>query len=147
MHAPPIRLFVYGTLKQGFPNHGINTGRRVPGRFRTRLAYPLLVVRLPQEDRAPWLLDQPGQGLPVWGQVFEVDAATLAAMDVLEEVGRPTGYVRRPVSLLDADSLDDPCEAQAYLKPADHLPQCLATEGPFAEYTLDLARGYWLRQG
>ncbi len=63
MHAPPIRLFVYGTLKQGFPNHGINTGRRVPGRFRTRKAHPLLVVRLPHEDRAPWLLDQPGQRL------------------------------------------------------------------------------------
>ena len=88
----PIRLFVYGTLKAGFPNHHLNTGRRVPGRFVTCQAYPMYVVRLPAEDRTPWLMNQPGQGQPVHGEVYEVDEADLPAIDRLEEVGQPTGY-------------------------------------------------------
>lgn len=142
-----VRLFVYGTLKEGFPNHHFNTGRRLAGVFQTREAYPLLVVRLPNEDRAPWLVNLPGQGWPVRGQVFEVDASALPALDRLEELGQPTGYVRVPIELQALGGDAAPCQAQAYLKPADHLCQCLEREGPFPEYTLELARGYSLDQG
>jgi gamma-glutamylaminecyclotransferase len=38
------RVFVFGTLKQGFPNFHINRGRRVAGEFATGLAYPLYLV-------------------------------------------------------------------------------------------------------
>ena len=141
----PIQLFVYGTLKQGFPNHHLNGGRRVPGAFRTHLRFPLLVVRLPNEDRAPWLMQQPGTGFQVSGQVFEVDDAALPAIDALEEVGLPTGYVRARILLEDAADPARRLQAHAYLKPPHHLQQCLAQEGPFAEYTLALAHGYWLR--
>lgn len=141
----PIRLFVYGTLKQGFPNHHLNGGHRVAGTFRTHLRFPLLVVRLPNEDRAPWLVQQPGAGFQVSGQVFEVDDAALPAIDALEEVGLPTGYVRDRILLEDAADPARRLQAHAYLKPPHHLQHCLAHEGPFAEYTLALAQGYWLR--
>lgn len=137
-------VFVYGTLKQGFPNFSLNPGRRIGGLFRTRQAYPLYVVRLPLEDRAPWLVDLPGQGWQVSGQVFEVDHPTLARLDAFEEVGRPTGYVRVEVELEPVDDAPTPLRAHAYLRPAAHLDQCLERHGPFAEYTLDLAQGYWL---
>ena len=44
---PP--LFVYGSLKEGFPNFHVNQGRRVPGEFRTVRPHPLYLVggRLP----------------------------------------------------------------------------------------------------
>lgn len=139
-----VLLFVYGTLKQGFPNHARNPGRRVGGTFRTRHAYPLYVVELPNEDRAPWLVASPGQGQRVRGEVYEVDGATLAAMDVFEEVGLPGGYERAEIELEAVDGPPGTVRAQAYLKPERDLAACLARDGPFEEYTLDLAQGYWL---
>lgn len=136
-------LFVYGTLKEGFPNHHLNIGRRVPGLFQTRAARPLLVVRLCQEDRAPWLLDAPGQGFPVRGQVFEIQPEDLVAIDAFEEVGRPTGYVRVELELASAQG--EAVTAFAYVKPPHQLGDCLQVDGPFEEYTAELARGYWLQ--
>lgn len=141
----PVLVFVYGTLKQGFPNHHLNLGRRIGGTFRTRESFPLYVTRLPNEDRAPWLVHQPGFGHRVSGEVFEIDAETLAALDVFEEVGLPTGYVRVEVAL---EPLDDPAtvlHAHAYMKQEHHLHDGLEKEGPFDEYTLALAAGYQLR--
>ena len=137
-------VFVYGTLKEGFPNFHRNPGQRVPGTYRTRQPFPFYVVQLPIEDRAPWLLNSPGQGVQVCGQVFEVDAATLQAMDVFEEVGMPTGYVRVELELEPAGHDGPLLQAHAYMKPEHQLVDCLAIEGPFAEYTAQLAVGYRL---
>lgn len=137
-------VFVYGTLKEGFPNHARNPGRRVGGHYRTRQAFPLYVVQLANEDRAPWLVDRPGQGMPVTGQVFEVDDATLRAMDAFEEVGRSLGYVRVAVEIEAVGTADAPLHAFAYLKPPQQLVECLAVEGPFGEYTAALSTGYRL---
>ena len=140
----PALIFVYGTLKEGFPNFALNNGRRVGGRYRTRWAFPLYVVQLVNEERAPWLVNQPGQGHRVSGEVFEVEDVTLQAMDVLEEVGLPTGYARVEVELESLDTPGPVLRAQAYLKQADQLGDCLAREGPYDEYTPALAAGYWL---
>mgnify|MGYP003382340006 CR=1 FL=1 len=137
-------IFVYGTLKEGFPNHARNSGWRIPGTFRTRLRYPFYVVRLPNEDRAPWLVNSPGQGCLVTGQVFEVDGATLQAMDVFEEVGLPQGYVRIDLELETDDSPQHVLRTHAYVKLEHQLTECLAIEGPFGEYTPELAIGYRL---
>ncbi|MBQ0929402.1 gamma-glutamylcyclotransferase [Ideonella sp. 4Y16] len=139
-------LFVYGTLKQGFPNHHLNTGRRVPGEYRTVQPLPLYVVRLPQEERAPWLMHLPGQGHCVSGQLFEVPDDALPSIDAFEEVGLPDGYERVALTVV---SLSDgqPLQAFAYLKPEHQMHRCLAVEGPFPEYTLALAEGYWITRG
>lgn len=145
-----VCIFVYGTLKEGFPNFSLNSGRRVAGVFRTREAFPLYVVKLHNEDRAPWLMDMPGEGHRVVGQVFEVDASALRTMDTLEEVGLPTGYVRVQVALdpctadRSADASGEPLLAHVYLKPSHQLADCLQIEGPYAEYTLQHAEGYYL---
>ena len=143
----PSLVFVYGTLKEGFPNFHFNPGQRVPGTFRTRQPFPFYVVQLCDEDRAPWLVNSPGEGVPVLGQVFEVDAATLRSMDTFEEVGLPTGYVRVELEL---EAVDDPegkrLHAHAYMKEAHQMVVCMAVEGPFAEYTEALAVGYRLEQ-
>jgi gamma-glutamylaminecyclotransferase len=137
-------VFVYGTLKEGFPNHAVNPGRRLGTTYRTKRSFPLYVVSLPNEDRAPWLVNSPGRGYQVSGQLFEVDPAALGALDAFEEVGLPTGYARVEVEL---ETHDDPAavvRAYAYVKAAHQADQCLAKEGPFAEYTAELAIGYRL---
>lgn len=139
-----VTLFVYGTLKEGFPNDHFNDGRRVPGVYQTKDAFPLWVVKLKNEDRAAWLMNQRGHGFQVRGQVFEVDAASLPAIDELEEVGLPTGYIREIIEVQDVNNPSHCLKAYAYLKPEDHWQLCLAREGPFDEYTLELAQGYWL---
>ena len=139
-------IFVYGTLKEGFPNFHFNPGRRIPGTYRTRQALPFYVVQLRDEDRAPWLVNQPGQGVQVSGQVFEVDAATLQSMDEFEEVGLPTGYVRVAVELEAVDDAGAVLQAHVYMKEEHQMVECLAVEGPFAEYTEQLAVGYRLEQ-
>ena len=139
-------IFVYGTLKEGFPNFHFNPGRRVPGTYQTRQPLPFYVVQLRDEDRAPWLVNPPGQGVQVAGQVFEVDAATLQAMDVFEEVGLPTGYVRVAVELEPVDEAGTVLHAHVYMKEEHQMVECLAIEGPFAEYTAELAVGYRLEQ-
>lgn len=139
-------VFVYGTLKQGFPNFARNAGRRVGGVWRTRQPYPLYVVQLSNEDRAPWLVDSPGTGHPVLGEVFEVDHAQLAALDAFEEVGLPTGYARVAIAVESVGAPHQVLQVQAWVKPADQLAAQHGLEGPFAEYTAALARGYWIDQ-
>ncbi len=142
----PTLLFVYGTLKAGFPNFAINAGTPVPGRYRTVEPLPLMLVG---ERSVPWLLNTPGQGLQVHGELYEVDAPTLAAMDVLEDVDQPGGYVRVPlrVQRVDAGGAQPPVDAQAYLKPAEHLTDTLPRVGPLADYTLQHAALYSRQTG
>lgn len=140
----PLLIFVYGTLKEGFPNSHLNPGQRIPGSYRTRQPFPFYVVQLPIENRAPWLVNTPGQGVQVSGQVFEVDAATLQAMDAFEEVGQPTGYARVAVELEAVHLNGEVVRAHVYMKEEHQMVACLAVEGPFAEYTAELAVGYRL---
>ena len=58
-----IPLFVYGTLKRGFPLHETGlSGARCLGPYRTVSKYPLYVA-------GPWftpmMLDEPGTGMRV----------------------------------------------------------------------------------
>ncbi|MFT5933056.1 MAG: gamma-glutamylaminecyclotransferase [Hydrogenophaga sp.] len=140
----PTLIFVYGTLKEGFPNFSLNPGRRIPGSFRTRQPFPFYVVQLPVEERAPWLVNSPGQGVQVSGQVFEVDDAMLQSMDTFEEVGALSGYVRLALELESAQLDAGVLRADAYMKEQHQLVECLLIEGPFADYTAELAVGYRL---
>lgn len=131
-------VFVYGTLKQGFPNFANNHGTRVPGMFTTVERYPLYLVGA---RCSPWLLDRMGDGERVVGQVFEVDATALATMDALERTSEPDGYRRVELQLLQSDS-GASLTAFAYLKQADLLAEADICGGPLSEYTMDHAARY-----
>jgi gamma-glutamylaminecyclotransferase len=124
-------LFVYGSLKQGFPNAHVNTGRRRPGSFRTRERLPFYLVGA---GHLPCLVLQPGRGLQVLGQLFDVTAADLAAMDRLERVDDPQGYrrVRIGVEQVGEGGVFD---AFVYVQQATRLDPAQALIGPLAEYT------------
>lgn len=136
----PQLVFVFGTLKQGFPNFANNKGTRVGGDFVTVERYPLYLVG----DRfSPWLVDAAGEGEQVVGQVFEVDQPALDAMDVLERITEPDGYRRvamkvRAVGGEPASTLD----VHAYVKQRAHFDPADARFGPLREYTLGHAALY-----
>ena len=130
-------LFVYGSLKEGFPNFHVNKGRRLPGEFCTLQRYPLYLIA----GRLPCLLPAPGEGLQVQGQLFEVSADALALMDALERVGQPGGYRRELIEVQNMDpAAPHPVAAYVYLQSHALLDAEGTHLGPLARYTLEHAR-------
>jgi gamma-glutamylaminecyclotransferase len=130
-------LFVYGSLKEGFPNFHVNRGRRLPGSYRTVQAHPFYLA----EGVLPCLVHTPGRGHKVIGQVFEVSDADLAAMDKLERLGQPGGYDRVTIEVeANDDTLAGPLAAFAYVQHESRLAGASPHLGPIAEYTLEHAK-------
>ena len=86
------RVFVYGTLLAGEPNHDLLAGARCLGPARTAPAFDLYSF-----GPYPGLVREGGTA--VAGELYEVDDATLARLDVLE--GYPDLYDRGPIRLSD----------------------------------------------
>lgn len=93
-------LFVYGTLQHGGEYHPIL--QSVEAEFidhgRTAIAYPLVV------DAYPCLLDQPGHGFHVRGELYRIPKSTgWNPIDYLE--GHPTEYLRRPENIATGSAI------------------------------------------
>jgi gamma-glutamylaminecyclotransferase len=99
VHPMPTLVFVFGTLKQAFQTPPPTVAPDGPATSAPRPRYPLFLVG---ERHVPWLLNAPGTGLPVIGEVYAVDEATLRDMDALERVGHPDGYVRQGITVVPA---------------------------------------------
>jgi len=125
-------VFVFGTLKEGFPNSSANKGSRVSGEFLTKNQYPLYLVG---ERYSPWLVFSKGEGFQIRGQVFMVDEATLSGMDRLERIHQADGY-RRVQLLVFSESTNEEMQVFVYVKPPEQLEGMLVQLGPIAEYEL-----------
>lgn len=86
-------VFVYGTLKRGGENHALLANQRFLGTARTTSGYRLYGL-----DGYPGLLEDPQGPGEVSGEVWEVDASALRALDELEGVDEGL-YVRAAVRL------------------------------------------------
>eukprot|EP00168_Porphyra_purpurea_P011102 TRINITY_DN2798_c0_g1_i1.p1 TRINITY_DN2798_c0_g1~~TRINITY_DN2798_c0_g1_i1.p1 ORF type:complete len:261 (+),score=61.25 TRINITY_DN2798_c0_g1_i1:453-1235(+) len=80
----PTLVMVYGTLKKGFPNSPFLRAATYLGACRTVGTYPLVVGG---DWFSPYLLAAPGHGHRVFGEMYAVCPAVLAALDELENVG------------------------------------------------------------
>ena len=90
--AQTIRVFVYGSLKEGFGNHSLLKDQKllgtdtVTGKHRmVSLGWFPGVVKVDDDDT---------EGA-IHGELYEVDAEALDSLDVLE--GHPTFYKREKV--------------------------------------------------
>ena len=93
------RVFVYGTLKQGQPNHHrmldpANGHAHFLAPARTLDRYPLVIAG---DNHIPYLMNLPGEGVRVWGEVYRVDERMLGFLDAFERV--PAMYQRTVVRL------------------------------------------------
>ncbi|WP_218509409.1 gamma-glutamylcyclotransferase family protein [Variovorax sp. dw_308] len=130
---------MFGTLKQGFPNFATNEGRRIAGEFVTVESYPLYLVG---ERHSPWMIDLPGQGHRVAGQLFEVDEGALARMDALERITEPDGYRRLRIGVVKRGDEDgESVEAFVYLQPTMPRAEDIRL-GPLEDYSLAHASLY-----
>ncbi len=107
-------IFVFHTLQHGYPLNaalGKFLGEPV-GRYRTVQPYPLAVYRLARcentrcgfEHRVCGLLNRPGEGHRVEGDLFELDDEQLRLLDIEEyylpdQPDKEQGSVRRVIEL------------------------------------------------
>ncbi|XP_070607331.1 gamma-glutamylaminecyclotransferase [Erythrolamprus reginae] len=93
------RVFVYGTLKKGQPNYshmisGAHGTSQFQGRGLTVEKYPLVIAG---KYNIPFLLNKPGKGHRIAGEIYDVDDQMLQFLDEFE--GCPNMYQRTPVSV------------------------------------------------
>jgi gamma-glutamylcyclotransferase (GGCT)/AIG2-like uncharacterized protein YtfP len=103
-------LFVYGTLLSGEENYALLAGARFEGVARTAAGYALADL-----GAYPGLVAE-GAG-SVAGELYAVDAATLAALDRLEDV--PRLYVRIAIALAE----DGTAETYLYARDVGAAPR------------------------
>lgn len=107
-------VFVYGTLKRGFPNYDewmkpfkyIADGKTC-NEYRLIAGGPYFSLILME-----------GEGHPIIGEIYEVDEAGLAQLDQIESVGKPLGYKRL---IIDATISGQMVKAWIYLKNAQQV--------------------------
>ena len=104
MTATSTRVFVDGTLRAGEPTHYLLDHHAIVRRALTEPAFELVSL-----GAFPAMVA--GGATPVVGEVYDVDAVTLAALDRIE--GHPRFYERRTVRLEDGD------EVAAYVLPIE----------------------------
>ncbi len=120
------RVFVYGTLKRGFPNHGLMRQATFLATGTTADRYPMIVQG---RSFSPVMLPEAGEGHHIVGEVWEVDDAQLAELDKLESTHLPTGYIRETISV---DTPAGRISAFVYFKPRERVE--IVHSEPHADY-------------
>eukprot|EP00794_Sanderia_malayensis_P014321 gene14321-15810_t len=141
--ANSTRVFVYGTLKRGFPNHKLlsNVAENERAIFLSqgcsKEKYPLVVG---SQAHIPFMLDSPGIGENIKGEVYQVCGQVLQKLDELECEG--VLYDRSLISVvLPDDNLNNRCiEAHAYI--IKNFKENLLELPMIANYTEEHAERY-----
>ena len=137
------RVFVYGTLKAGFPNFHVNQSVRVPGRWVTVRRFSLYIIG---PDHVPWLVDEgEGAGEYVEGELYDVASEHMPRMDALENIGEPGGYRREVIDvrrILDEGGPGESMRAHVYLFFFNDTATTEIYTGPIAVYTPEHAVRY-----
>lgn len=152
-------IFTYGTLKRGFSNHVLLQDMIAAGDASFLGVYQT-IDRLPLvcgPYRVPFLLNFPGAGEQVRGELYAVSARGLTRMDELEGITR-CHYERLPIKVRpDGDSLttvaaagaaEAEAEAEAYYAHRNYAEALWKRNGEkgFSCYTEQEAKGYVKRK-
>ena len=102
------RVFVYGTLKRGGANHGWIARQRFVAEALTQPLYRMFDL-----GGYPGMI-RSESGIAIVGEVWDVDLAGLAKLDVLEDIDGGE-YERVPVEL-QGEFADQRVEGYVYLR-------------------------------
>lgn len=96
------KVFVYGTLKRGEPNHHWLTKKdngfsKYLSNAVSTQKYPLVVGT---RYNIPFLLNKPGNGNYVMGEIYEIDDQMMSKLDVLEDYPK---FYDREVNILKSN--------------------------------------------
>jgi gamma-glutamylaminecyclotransferase len=123
------RVFVYGTLKRGYPNSPLLEGSEFLGEAVTVLTYKAVTV--PADNSFPVIMPDPS-GKPVAGEIYAVDDATLARLDQLEREGRSYDRMMIDATLSLSNGERFNTQAFVYVGREDRFGEMFA-RGPFYE--------------
>jgi gamma-glutamylaminecyclotransferase len=87
-------IFVYGSLKRGFSNHSLLIGQRFVAAARTQPSFKLYAL-----GDFPGMVEASEGGRSIEGEIWAVDSACLARLDLLEDTAHGL-YARAPIPLL-----------------------------------------------
>ncbi|XP_030751538.1 putative gamma-glutamylcyclotransferase CG2811 isoform X2 [Sitophilus oryzae] len=98
------KVFVYGTLKKGEPNHhwfskSTDGYHKFLYNAQTKEKYPLIIGT---RYNVPFILHSPGNGHNARGEVYEVDNKVLSDLDILED--HPNYYIREEYEVENIDT-------------------------------------------
>jgi len=127
------RVFVYGTLKRGFPNNTLLEGSEFLGEAVTVLTYKAVTVPAYKVvgTSFPVIMSDPS-GKPVAGEIYAVDDATLARLDQLEREGRSYDRMMIDATLSLSNGERFNTQAFVYVGREDRFGEMFA-RGPFYE--------------
>ena len=116
------RLFIYGTLKKGYPNHDqMLLGEKFICACTTVERYPLVLT-------APWyspvMIPETGKGHRITGELYEVNNNKLSELDEFEYVHLPRGFRRFEVELETKDG--EFLIAEAYMRPRECVKKIIS---------------------
>ena len=140
-------IFTYGTLKRGFPNHGLmqslidQNDAVFLGTHVTLHSYPLVCG----PNGIPYLINLPGSGHRVKGELYSVSTRGLRRLDELE--GTALGHYERLPIQTQAEA-EAEAEAEAYYAHrsfGEELWEKNGREG-LSEYTEREASGFVRRE-
>nr|XP_057907126.1 gamma-glutamylaminecyclotransferase-like [Doryrhamphus excisus] len=111
------QVFVYGTLKRGQPNNFYMTDNKnghaqLLATAVTTQMFPLVIAG---RNNIPFLLNIPGRGHVVHGELYTVDEALLKFLDYFEDI--PDMYQRNLVTLTVKEWLGPPADEEEKLAP------------------------------
>ncbi|OAY82596.1 putative gamma-glutamylcyclotransferase [Ananas comosus] len=144
-------VFTYGTLKHGFSNHGLlqdlvrSGDAAFVGGAATAGRLPLVCGPY----RVPFLLNLPGSGDRVSGELYAVSPRALARLDELEGVARGH-YERLPISVVVPAKGEEEVEveAEAYYAHRSYAGELWRRSGEkgLGEYSAKETKGYVRRK-
>jgi len=87
-----IKLFIYGTLKNSYPNHHYLKNGLFLGNATTVSKYPMIY-----SGNFPCLYDKKDTGNIIQGECYEIDEKDLKRIDSLE--GHPNFFERKEIEI------------------------------------------------
>lgn len=97
-------LFVYGSFLQGGGHHSYMENAKYLGKYRSFVPFPL------GTSTSPCILNLPGRGRNVFGELYAISKDTLASLDHLEN----TSEVSRRIALAVASTENHSAASPAY---------------------------------